>query len=177
MTAFSQQNLEQAFLEALYGNKTKLKDLTLVPDFENRFDIYETSILATHQQALYKTYKPLEVLLGIDAFQELCYRYVKMNLSKHFNFNFYGADFHQFAVNAPYANNFPYLSDFIQFCYLWQQVFLDPTQGIIKIESDYPVYAIWERCQPEFTGDTPISDWHGPFSYTIYRENGKVIVL
>lgn len=173
-----QKKVEQAFLDAVNGNnKTELERLNASPNFEQRFAIYFTSIIATHQSALYKIFKPLEILLGKEAFQELCYRYAIDNLSKNFNLNSYGHDFHQFAITAPYANNFPYLSDFIEFCYLWQQVFLDPEPGVIQIESDYPVYEIWERCQVEFSGSKIIDNWQGPFSYRIFRKDGKVLVL
>lgn len=177
MTISLQQKIELAFLDALNDKTDTLRDIVISNDFETRLEIYSTSITASHQQALYKIFKPLEKLLGIDAFQELCYRYVKYKLSTHFNFNYYGVDLHEFILKAPYAKDLPYISDFIQFCYIWQQVFLDNFVDNVNFISDYPVYPIWERCQPEFNGSQTIANWDGPFSYTIYRESGKVAIL
>lgn len=172
-----QEKVENAFLEAFYGNTSELKNLVDSEGFQQRLDIYTASIQNTHQQALYKIFKPAQALLGVEAFQELCYRYVAEHLSVNYNLNKYAEDFHEFVVKAPYAHHFPYISDFIEFCYLWQQVYLDPEIGVTEIHSDYPIYEIWERCQPEFGGNKEIENWNGPFIYRIFRENNKVRVL
>ncbi|MCX8514614.1 MAG: putative DNA-binding domain-containing protein [Burkholderiales bacterium] len=168
--------IEQAFLDAMNGKPDKLRELTISPNFATRLEIYETSVFSTLQQALYKIYHAVEALIGTEMFQELTYRYVKENLAHEFNLNNYGQDLHEFVKTLPLINNLPYLPDFIEFCYLWQQIFLYPKLGVIKVISDYPLYEIWERCQPEFTGNQLIENWQGEFSYLVYRECDKVIV-
>ncbi len=165
--------IEHAFLEALQGDSKGLEALCISNRFQERLAIYETSCLGTLQQTLYKIYKPLAVLLGQETFQELCYRYVKSHFSTELNLNRYGADLHEFSKSAPFAQNLPYLSDFIEFCYTWQQVYLQGEEGVL-IESDYPLYEIWKRCQPEFKGETEIKDWQGPFCYGMVRVDGWV---
>lgn len=167
---------ETAFLEALEGNWANLAQLAESPDFEKRLAVYHTSILGTLQRTLYKIFKPLAVLIGEAAFQELCYRYATTHRSYDLNLNHYGAELSEFVKSAPFAQGLPYISDFVEFCYLWQQVYLKGGDPIL-IESDYPIYAIWERCQPEFTAETTIENWQGPFQYVIARDQDKVNVL
>jgi len=169
-------NYETAFLEALEGNVANLANLVKAPDFEKRLAVYQTSIFGTLQRTLYKTFKPLEALIGEAAFQELCYRYAVTHKSYVLNLNRYGADLSEFVKTAPFAHDLPYLSDFVEFCYVWQQVYLRGGEAVL-IESDYPVYAIWERCQPEFVGEKTIENWQGPFQYALERSKDKVNVL
>lgn len=177
MTKLLQEDLEIAFLKALNGDMAELESLSNSKNFATRCQVYITSIHATLQQALYKIFKPVEALLGIDAFQELCYRYSEKNLSKHFNLSLYGQDFHSFAASSPYAGDLPYLEDFVEFCYLWHHTFLDQQSEIVQIESEFPLYEIWERCQPEYTGDKKVINWTGPFFYIMSHDNGKVLVV
>ncbi|MCX7123521.1 MAG: DNA-binding domain-containing protein [Gammaproteobacteria bacterium] len=165
---------EAAFLAALQDQPEALEQMSLSPEFSERLEIYKTSILSTLQQALYKNFKPLDALIGIDAFQELCYRYATAHLSTTLNLSQYGADLHDFIKTAPFADGLPYLADFIEFCFVWRQVYL--RGEVILIESDYPVYEIWQRCQPEFVGEKIIANWQGPFVYGISREEGRVVV-
>ncbi len=164
---------EHAFLQALQGNSEALAKMSASPQFEQRLDVYKTSILSTLQQALYKNFKPLEALIGKEAFQELCYRYAVSHPSHELNLSRYGADLKIFVKTAPFAADYPYLSDFIDFCFLWKQIYLG-RQGMTQFESAYPVYAIWQRCQPEFVGAQVIEDWEGPFRYQLVREAGRV---
>lgn len=168
--------VEQAFLEAFHGEMTSLQALCASSELNQRFAVYESSIISTLQQTLYKIYRPLETLLGVDTFQELCHHYAKANFAKTFNLNRYGEDLASFIHQAPYSRDMPYLPDFIKFCYLWQQTYLQPELGVLKIYSDYPVYEIWQRCQPEFNGDKVIEDWDGPFVYEMTLEGGRVKV-
>ena len=168
---------EKAFIEALEGNYTKLKNLCPDNKFEERFNIYHTSILSTLQQALKKNFHPLEKLIGDGAFNELTYQYALKTIPTSFNLNQYGYDFSQFAKSIKIFDHLPYLPDFIDFCYLWQQVFISHESDKINISYDYPIYQIWERCQPEYTGNKQIKDWKGPFHYSIFKENGLVIIL
>ncbi len=167
---------ERAFLQALQGQPEALAALSISPEFTERLAIYSTSILSTLQQALYKNFKPLETLIGKDAFQELCYRYASTHPSTVLNLNRYGADLHAFIKTAPFAKNYPYLADFTEFCLIWKQTYLRSDLGVTLLESDYPVYEIWQRCQAEFSGDPTIQDWNGPFFYTVYRDGAQVKV-
>lgn len=170
------QDFEQIFLEALQGKRERLKAQVLSPDFEERFNIYQNSIIATLQQTLFKIFKPLEALIGVEAFQELCLRYAQSHPSQGFNLNHYGKELSHFIKDAPYIQDFPYLPDFIDFCYLWQQTYLGTNLKTDPVCFDYPVYEIWQRCQPEFSGDKAIDDWQGPFNYLLYRESDRVMV-
>jgi hypothetical protein len=167
---------EQAFLQALQDQPEALAKINASPDFEKRLAIYKTSIVSTLQQALYKNFKPLEALIGKEAFQELCYRYANTHPSTDLNLNRYGADLHEFVKTAPFAEGLPYLSDFTQFCFVWKQVYLRSDGAITVLESNYPVYEIWQRCQPEFVGEQAIQNWQGPFVYAVYREDERVKV-
>ena len=167
---------EQAFLQALQGEPTALQAVNASPEFLARLAIYKTSITSTLQQALYKNFKPLENLIGQAAFQELCYHYAAKNLSTALDLSCYGADLHEFIATGPFAPEFPYLADFIEFCGLWRKIYLQRDSEAILLESPYPLYDIWQRCQPEFTGSLEITNWQGPFHYVLYRENARVMV-
>ena len=166
---------EAAFLQALQDQPEALEQLNASSQFTERLAIYKTSILSVLQQALYKNFKPLETLIGKEAFQELCYRYAATHPSRDLNLSRYGADLHEFVKMAPFAGDFPYLADFIEFCFIWKQTYLRE-MGVMLIESDYPVYEIWQRCQPEFVGEVAIDNWLGPFYYAVYRQDGRVVV-
>lgn len=168
---------ETAILAALQGHPDALEALCDATDFKARWTVYETSIRATLQKTLYKTFKPLEALLGKALFQELCYRYAAQHLSTELNLTRYGSQFAEFASIAPFAEALPYLSDFIEFCYLWQQCYVQATGEVLVIESDYPLYDIWARCQPEFKDESIIENWQGPFHYALYYEDAKVKVI
>ena len=165
---------ELAFLQALQNQPEALENLSASPQFAERVAIYQTSIVGTLQQALYKNFKALSTLIGKEAFQELCYRYAASHLSTELNLSQYGAELHEFVKTAPFAEKFPYLSDFTEFCFVWKQVYL--RGEAMLLESEYPLYEIWQRCQPEFTGDAHIDHWQGPFVYMIYREGQRVVV-
>jgi hypothetical protein len=167
---------EQAFLNAIQGNDIELQKLVISNNFTSRIEIYRNSVFATLQKTLLKIYCPLEVLLGVDTFHEMTYQYISSNLAHTFNLNQYGADFHDWVKQLPFIDKFPYLPDFVELCYLWQQIYVNPELGVFKITSNYPLYQIWQRCQPEFIGDKEIDDWNGEFSYLIYLENNKVVI-
>ncbi len=167
---------EQAFLQALAGEPAALEALCASLHCREGLAIYKTSILSTLQQALYKTFKPLQALIGQELFQELCYRYATTHFSTTLHLGHYGAHLHEFVKTAPVAQDFPYLSDFVEFCFMWRQTYLHAGPEVTLIESDYPLYAIWQRCQPEFKAEVSIENWEGPFCYALYFENGCVNV-
>lgn len=167
---------ETAFLQALQGSSALLQTLVSAPDFESRFKIYEISIRTTLQKTLLKTFKPLQHLLGVEAFEELCLHYAYHAFSTELNLNHYGEKLCEFVNEAPYAKEMPYLPDFINFCYQWQQIYLNPELGSVTIISNYPVYEIWQRCQPEFQGEKTLAEWHGPFTYVLSHQGGRVQV-
>lgn len=142
-----------------------------------RIEVYRTSIVGTLMKTLAKTFQSLEILLGEAVFKELCYRYASTHFSYHLNLNQYGEGFSDFIREAPCSNELPYLSDFTAFLFYWRAVFLDSSLAGMKLESDFPLYEIWQRCQPEFKGELEIKEWKGPFEITLYRENEKVRVL
>lgn len=168
---------EQAFIQAFNGDDSQLKLLCPDTNFEERFGIYRTSIISTLQQVLMKNFYPLGSLIGDGAFKELTYQYALKNIPLTFNLSQYGKDLSHFVKSIKVFNHLEYLPDFIDFCYMWQQVFLYPNLGVITITSKYPLYQIWERCQPEYSGEKKIENWEGPFIYKIFRENDFVKVL
>ena len=93
------------------------------------------------------------------------------------NLREYCEGFSEFIKTAPFAENIEYLPDFTEFLFYWRAVLLDPTFSGVRLESNYPLYDIWERCQPEFKGDPSIKNWQGPFVITLYRDDGKVHVV
>ncbi len=198
------ENFPQDFMEAL-KDETKMEALKKwfphysEAELQHRFEVYAQSVLATHEKTLKKIFKPLEALLGKSSSDELFSHYASRYLSRDFDLNSYGKDLGEFIkTSAPWAKDYPYVADFADFCWLWHQVFLsaDLNQNLnlglgltrdsgspVLFKSDFPVYDLWQRCQPEFKKPSSLetheasSEKPHPYCYALYRKDHKVHVV
>jgi hypothetical protein len=178
------KNFQDSFIEFLKNpsHKNSNKKLrTWFPqyqeeDLQTRAEIYQGSVIGALERTLKKIFRPFLVLLGEDVSNQLFERYAEKHFSKNFDLNLYGKNFSKFIQeSAPWVSEYPYVPDFADFCWQWQQVFLNreltPTEftefkeinlknlkkivlkkadELVLIQSKFPVYEIWKRCQPEF---------------------------
>jgi hypothetical protein len=143
-----------------------------------RVTVYIDSMLGTFERSLKKIFRPFVALVGEDTAHQLYRSYAELYIAEHFDLNTYGKDFGNFIKNtAPWFSDYPYLLDFADFCWHWHQVFLQ-LESSVTIESPYPIYELWRRCQPENTIENPLDlSGEGRFSYLLFKNDRKVCVM
>jgi hypothetical protein len=180
----------------------------LKEDLKNRAEVYRGSIRGAHERTLKKIFRPFLALLGEAVSQQLFERYAEQYFSDHFDLNQYGKNFGQFIQSSvPWVKEYPYVPDFADFCWCWQQAFLkqdippllslsslelkemlknakklrfQTSEELILFESGFPVYEIWQYCQPEFSGqERKALDLSSRVKnyYVLSRYEGKVHVV
>ena len=78
----------------------------------------------------------------------------------------------------------PYLKELAEYCYAWRQVYCQIAVPGMYLSFQYPVYEIWEQCQPEYKNTEVLPNFTEDFTemlgrhdYLLYREENKVKIL
>lgn len=186
--------LQVAFSKGVFAEDTSEILPFVFP--QSHFSIYQHSVITHLKNALADVYPVLKRLLGEACFEGLARRYSHDYPSPSGNLHDFGEQFPLFLRSLAHLGAWPYLADIAQLEWAYHQIFhaaeqaplaLERLQAIAQtdysnlrfklhpasylIESAYPIQAIWEANQADFSNETTIEVNGNPVCLLVYRQD------
>ncbi len=169
--------IQQQMLNAVTGTSTAVQEcLQSGPgcSSERGMDVYRNNRRVVLKSMLSSVYRIVAQIVGDDFFQALIHRYVHTQPSLSGNLHRYGDKLPTLLRTMPEAAGLPYLADVAALEWAWHSTYYAPDNAdfdmarlvavapeafarlgfvlapaLQLLRSDYPLYAIWQRHQPE----------------------------
>ncbi|MDH2434335.1 DNA-binding domain-containing protein [Pokkaliibacter sp. MBI-7] len=169
--------IQQQMLNAVTGTSTAVQEcLQSGPgcSSERGMDVYRNNRRVVLKSMLSSVYRMVAQIVGDDFFQALIHRYVQTLPSLSGNLHLYGGEMAAMLRAMPEADGLPYLGDVAELEWAWHECYyaadsadfdmaklaavapdafaqlrfvLSPALQLVR--SDYPLYTIWQRHQPD----------------------------
>lgn len=168
---------------------------------EQQIAIYQNNVRGALQSCLAQVYPMCQKILGENYFKQLVSGYIQNNPSDHVDLNRYGKSFPDYILSQCQQKHelgeFPYLSDLVQFEWLYHHVYYAANASIFDfnafaeltalqqarsffttvsclefLPSEYPILSIWELNHAD--ENTPNSLPSQPENVCIFRKNNQI---
>lgn len=180
MTLF---HIQKKFSEALRSSK------------ENKFSIYQNSMIANLQKTLQTIFPVCEQLVGVLFFLKMTQEFILKNPSNSYDLALYGTNFPAFTADYAPAKSLSYLSDITTLEWaLYRSAFAKPSKSFdfslisvgkeiyfslpdesFLMRSAYPIHNIWQMHQIDISNQTITLEENKNFYFFILQNRIEVL--
>ena len=168
----SLEHLQDAFIRGVYSGQLDEADRLIQASGRlsptQQFEIYMGSVTGNLVAALGDIFPRVKTALGDTFFDALSRRYIKLNPSRSWSLDHYGAQFSQFCRDFKPLAAYPYIPDLVSVDWAWHMAFhckdaqaIDASHlqsmlssspdarfmlhpSVVLIDSDYPIFQLWQ---------------------------------
>lgn len=168
---------QREFMQALTADVPTLPAQLRALDADGtRLAIYRNNWRSNLSNALRIAYPVVEQLVGAEFFGYAARCFIETQPSRSANLDDYGREFPAFLRAFEPVQSLLYLDDVAALELAIDTLAASADDIEIRIDSPFPILAIWRSNQPGWTDDTPINLDAGADKLLVRREQGELVI-